>query len=147
MNLLMKVAACLGVSPVENFGFIDPENSARISLPWPTGKAARLEIPLIVMPYRALTKSHTIYRERGMDCRYDIGNICSMFERKKRFPNLKEPLLIPVKRNLFILFDDISKKEHEFLEQAIVIGLKSYMCQLVFYDMINNHKLCIVYCY
>jgi len=44
MNQLMKVAACLGVSPVGNFCYIEPESSSRISLLWPMGKAAWLEI-------------------------------------------------------------------------------------------------------
>jgi len=44
MNLLIKVATCLGVSPIGNSCFIEPGSSSRIFLLWPTGKAARLEI-------------------------------------------------------------------------------------------------------
>ena len=48
-----------------------------------------------------------------------------VWEEEVVLPNLTEPLIIPVKQNLFVLFDGISKKEHGFLEQVTVIGLKS----------------------
>ena len=84
MNLLLKVATFLGVSPIGNFCFIEPGSSSRISLLWPTGKAARLEILPIVIPDCALTSPSTCYRRRDTDCRYDNGNIRSMLGRKKR---------------------------------------------------------------
>ena len=84
MNLLIKMAACLGVSPVRNSSFIEPGNNARKSLLWLTGRAARLEISLIATLDCILTKSESMYQGRDMDGRYDNGYIHSMFGRKKR---------------------------------------------------------------
>ena len=84
MNLLIKVVACLGVSPVGNSCFIEPESNSRISQLWPTGKDAWLDILPIATPDCALTMSQSMYQQRDRECKYDSRNICSMLGKKKR---------------------------------------------------------------
>ena len=63
MNLVIKVTALLEVSHVRNSCFIEPGNSVRICLLWPTRKAVQLEILSIATPDYVLTKSPSMYQE------------------------------------------------------------------------------------